>query len=62
MAEKEPVPHQPTEKEVVSEDKKRLEHLDEEIQRAEQEYRHTTHEDEPRFYDEGGEGGGTSGF
>ncbi len=43
---------------VVAEDEERLEHLDEEIETAEQHYREATHEDEPRFYDEGGEGEG----
>jgi hypothetical protein len=45
-------------KDTVSEDKERLAHLEEEIQAAEQHLRKTTHENEPHFYDEGGDGEG----
>jgi hypothetical protein len=41
-----------------SEDEERLEHLEEEIQAAEEKLRKATHDDEPRFYDEGGDGEG----
>jgi hypothetical protein len=38
---------------VVAEDERRLQHLEEEIEAAKQELRKESHEDEPRFYDEG---------
>jgi hypothetical protein len=49
------------ESKVVAEDEERLEQLEEEIEEAEQRLRKATHEDEPRFYNEGGEGSGPVG-
>ena len=46
---------------VVAEDERRLEHLEEEIEAAKQELRKETHEDEPRFYDEGDDSEGPVG-
>jgi hypothetical protein len=46
---------------VVAEDEERLEHLEEEIAAATQRLRKDSHEDEPRFYDEGDDSSGPVG-
>jgi hypothetical protein len=47
------------ESKVVAEDEDRLEHLEEEIEEAEQHLRKATHADEPHFYNEGSEDEGS---